>query len=244
MTTSTMTTNPAGAAGIEPFTGFPRQGLDFLARLRANNTKAFFDEHRAAYESALLGPARAFVVALGEELRARVSPAIRAEPRVDGSILRMNRDLRFSPERAPYKDHLHLVFWEGEAHSRERPCFSVRLRPEGIGLGAGIARLEREALAAYRAAVVDERAGAALEDALTRAAALPEVSVSEPAFKRVPRGIDPHHPRAALLRHGGVLVSGDWAVSREISSTRLVRWTAERLEAMAPVERWLTDVLP
>jgi uncharacterized protein (TIGR02453 family) len=228
----------------ETFTGFPPDGLDFLARLREDNTKAFFDEHRPTYDIALLGPARAFVVALGEELRARVSPAIRAEPRVDGSILRMNRDLRFSPDRGPYKDHLHLVFWEGEAHSRERPCFSVRLRPEGIGLGAGIARLEREALAAYRAAVLDERAGAALEDALALATALPKVSVPDPAFKRGPRGIDPDHPRGALLRHSGVLVSGDWAVPREISSPRLVRWAAERLEAMAPVERWLTEVLP
>jgi uncharacterized protein (TIGR02453 family) len=227
-----------------PFTGFPREGLDFLARLREDNSKEFFDEHRSTYEAALLGPARAFVVALGDELRARVAPAIRAEPHVDGSILRMNRDLRFSSERRPYKDHLHLVLWEGEGHSRERPCYSVRLRPEGLGLSAGIARLERDALAAYRAAVIDERAGAALEDAVGRATAAAKMSLSAPALKRVPRGMDPGHPRAALLRHAGVLVSGDWALPREISSPRLVRWVAERLEAMAPVERWLTEVLP
>jgi uncharacterized protein (TIGR02453 family) len=244
MTTSMTSTIPANTAGVEPFTGFPRHGLGFLAGLRENNTKAFFEEHRSTYESALLEPARAFVLALGEELRARVSPAIRVEPRVDGSILRMNRDLRFSPEARPYKDHLHLVWWEGDGHSRERPCFSVRLRPEGLGLGAGIARLERDPLAAFRAAVIDERTGPALEDAVARATAAAKVSVSEPAFKRVPRGVDPGHPRAALLRHAGVLVSGDWAMPREISSPRLVRWVAERLEAMAPVERWLTAVLP
>lgn len=228
----------------ETFTGFPREGLDFLARLREDNTKAFFDANRSTYEAALLWPARAFVVALGDELRARVSPGIRAEPHVNGSILRMSRDLRFSPERRPYKEHLHLVFWEGAAHSRERPCLSVRLRPEGISLGAGLPRLEGGALAAYRAAVLDDRTGAALEAALARATATPKASVAEPALKRVPRGVDPQHPRAALLRHAGVLVSGDWAVPREISSPRLVRWAAERLEAMAPVERWLSEVLP
>jgi uncharacterized protein (TIGR02453 family) len=241
---TTQTTVLAGTTDAGPFTGFPREGLDFLARLREDNTKAFFDEHRATYESALLGPARAFVVALGDELRERVSPAIRAEPRVGGSILRMNRDVRFSAERVPYKEHLHLVFWEGEGHSRERPCYSVRLRPDGVGLSVGIARLERDALAAYRAGVIDERAGAALEEAVAMATAPAKVSLSEPALKRVPRGIDAGHPRAALLRHAGVLVSGHWAMPREVSSPRLVRWAAERLEAMAPVERWLTEVLP
>jgi uncharacterized protein (TIGR02453 family) len=90
------------------FAGFPPEGLAFLEGLGRDNTKAYFDAHRATYESALLEPAKAFVVALGEELRARVSPGIRAEPRVNGSILRINRDTRFSADKTPYKDHLDL----------------------------------------------------------------------------------------------------------------------------------------
>jgi len=88
------------------FAGFPPEGLAFLDGLARDNTKAYFDAHRATYESALLEPAKAFVVALGEELHTRVSPAIRAEPRVNGSILRINRDTRFSADKTPYKDHL------------------------------------------------------------------------------------------------------------------------------------------
>jgi uncharacterized protein (TIGR02453 family) len=226
------------------FAGFPREGLDFLARLREDNTKAFFDEYRATYESALLAPARAFVVAIGEALRKEVSPAIRAEPRIGGSILRMNLDQRFNPGGGPYKDHLHLVFWEGDGHSRERPCFWVRLRPDGIALGAGISRFEREALAAYRAAVLDHHAGDALRDALAEATAPVKVSLSEPALMRVPRGVDPAHPRADLLRHTGLVVSGTWALPRETASPRLVAWVVDRLTDMVPVERWLTEVLP
>lgn len=233
---------PAGSvAGA--FAGFPPEGLGFLAGLRTDDTKAYFDAHRSIYESALREPAKAFVIALGDELRARVSPAIRAEPRVDGSILRMNRDIRFSPDADRYRDHLHLVLWEGAGHSREHPCFSIRVFPERVVLGAGLARLDRGPLAAYRAAVLRDEQGGALEDAVAAATAQPGVALAAPAYKRVPRGIEPDHPRAALLRRGGLVVSGEWDLPHEVSSERFVAWVAERLEAMAPVERWLTRAL-
>src|ERR687885_910468 len=85
------------------FAGFPSEGLALLAGLAENNTREYFDAHRDVYESALLAPAKAFVVALGEELHARVSPGLRAEPRVNGSILRINRDTRFTSVRPPVR---------------------------------------------------------------------------------------------------------------------------------------------
>jgi uncharacterized protein (TIGR02453 family) len=227
----------------QPFTGFPAEGLAFLDGLREDNTKAFFEAHRTTYETALLAPARAFVVALGDELRSRVSPGIRAEPRVDGSILRMNRDTRFHHDKRPYKDHLDLVLWEGEAHSRERAGFFVRLRPEGVELSAGMRRFERPALDAYRAAVLDEHTGPALEEAVARATARRGVALEPANWKRAPRGYDPDHPRVALLLHGGLYAEGRWAVPRVIAKPAFVAWAAERLEGMAPVERWLTGVL-
>ena len=42
-----------------------------------------------------------------------IAPDIHAEPRVNGSIFRINRDIRFSKDKTPYKDHLDLWFWEG-----------------------------------------------------------------------------------------------------------------------------------
>ena len=56
------------------FSGFPPAGLDFLAALAEDNSKRYFDLHRAGYDEALLEPAKDFVVALGAELQSRVSP--------------------------------------------------------------------------------------------------------------------------------------------------------------------------
>src|SRR5919206_86901 len=127
------------------FAGFPSEGLELLAGLAANNTRGYFDAHSDVYESALLAPAKAFVVALGEQLQARVSPGLRAEPRINGSILRINRDTRFTTDKRPYKEHLDLWFWEGEGPSREHPGYFIRVRPETVALGAGMHRFDGRA---------------------------------------------------------------------------------------------------
>ncbi|MEM6991152.1 MAG: DUF2461 family protein, partial [Myxococcota bacterium] len=89
------------------FDGFPKQTLTFLKGLGANNDKAWFTAHRADYDNYFMEPAKHFVVALGERL-AKSSPGIHAEPKVNGSIFRINRDVRFSKDKRPYKDHLDL----------------------------------------------------------------------------------------------------------------------------------------
>jgi len=228
---------------ITPFAGFPGEGLEFFAALAENNTREYFEEHRGTYESALLEPAKAFVVALGDVLRIHVSPLLRAEPRVNGSILRIQRDTRFTTDKRPYKDHLDMWFWAGRAPSRERPGLSVRLRPETVVLSAGMHRLDGVALARYRAAVDDERRGELLEntihDSLGRG-----VTLGGQGYKRVPRGYDADHPRADLLRHNALYLSGEWPYPKSVTSKAFVRWTADRLIGMAGVERWLTEVHP
>jgi uncharacterized protein (TIGR02453 family) len=226
------------------FAGFPREGLEFLEGLAADNTTEYLDAHRDTYQSALLSPAKDFVVALGEELHARVSPRLRAEPQINGSILRINRDTRFSNDKRPYKEHVDFWFWEGDAPSRERPGLFVRLRPSTVTLGAGMHRFEPSALAAFRAAVADDASGPALEDAISDAMGLRCVTLGGSMYKRVPRGMAPDHPRADLLRHGALYVSGDWKLPRAATGPAFVGWAAERLERMAPVERWLTAMLP
>jgi uncharacterized protein (TIGR02453 family) len=231
-------------ASTTAFAGFPREGLEFLDGLAADNAREYFDAHRDTYQSALLQPAKDFVVALGEELRARVSPGIRAEPRINGSILRINRDTRFSADKRPYKEHLDFWFWEGDGPSRERPGLFMRLRPTTVELGAGMHRFEPPALAAYRAAVADEVSGRALEEAIVAATGLRGATVGGSMYKRVPRGVAADHPRAELLRHGALYVSGQWKLPRAASGPAFVGWVAERLERLAPVERWLTATLP
>ena len=64
--------------------------------------------HRAEYESLYLEPAKAFVEAMAPGL-AKLAKGLRAEPRVNGSIMRIHRDTRFSKDKKPYKTGLFLL---------------------------------------------------------------------------------------------------------------------------------------
>ncbi|HEX9783748.1 MAG TPA: DUF2461 family protein, partial [Opitutaceae bacterium] len=110
----------------EMFSGFPSETARFLRAFGENNDKAWFDAHRADYESAYLAPARSFVAALGPRLQ-RISPAVAFAPKVNGSIFRINRDVRFFKDKWPYKDHIDLWFWRGDRRGWDSPGFFFRM---------------------------------------------------------------------------------------------------------------------
>ena len=82
----------------------------------------WFKRHKNDYEELVLNPSRLFVSEMGELLRGIV-PAINADPRVNRSLFRINRDTRFSKDKTPYKTHITLWFWEGLGPRMENPGF-------------------------------------------------------------------------------------------------------------------------
>src|SRR3954447_12759897 len=100
------TSIPSGTEdSVMTFNGFPKETFAFLEGIAAHNEKAWFEDHRDLYEAGYVAPARAFVETLGPKLK-KVSPTVQFEPKVNGSLSRINRDIRFSKDKRPYKDHL------------------------------------------------------------------------------------------------------------------------------------------
>jgi uncharacterized protein (TIGR02453 family) len=222
--------------GDMTFTGFPEDTTRFLADLSANNEKAWFDANRARYEAALVAPAKAFVTALGERLQ-RDAADIHAEPRVGGSIFRINRDVRFSKDKRPYKDHLDLMFWLGEGRSRDCPGLFFRLTPDRLHLGGGMHGFDKDRLAAYRAAVAGP-AGEALAAQLAEITAAGLVLGGQ-RYQRVPKGFAADHPRAELLKHDGLHVFREEPVPASVNSPALVDHCADVLLRAYPVVAWI-----
>jgi uncharacterized protein (TIGR02453 family) len=82
------------------FSAFPRETLRFLAGIGFENSKKWFEANRALYEAGYVEPARRFIETIGPELK-KISPGVRYEPKVNGSIGRINRDVRFSRDKSP-----------------------------------------------------------------------------------------------------------------------------------------------
>ncbi|MBU4268356.1 MAG: DUF2461 domain-containing protein [Acidobacteria bacterium] len=220
-------------ATVETFSGFPEKTVSFLRDLAANNNREWFKARRTEYETAVLEPAKAFVRAMGERLR-RLSPGIKAEPRTDGSLFRLFRDTRFSPDKSPYKTNLGIYFWEGRGSRLECSGYYFHLEPPTLMLGAGLYIFPRPLLERYRRAVADPDYGAELVDIVKKITARRGYTLGGEHYKRVPAGFDVAPESAGLLRHAGLYA----AVRRPYPSNCTLRpWSTTAGKSSSPWSR-------
>ncbi|WP_433611397.1 DUF2461 family protein [Dactylosporangium sp. CA-139114] len=218
------------------FAGF---GLTFLAGLADTNTRTYFDAGRDAYRRELLEPSKAFVTALADTLRPRID-GLRVDPRVGGSLFRIANDVRFNRDQPPYKPHVDMALWVGDAGPRTDPALLIRLTPEEVHLGTGVFLRAGPALDRYRAALHDPVALAELDghvDALTEAGA----TVSPPTRRRPPAGFPAGGTAAQWAIRDGFHVMRIEQVPPVVNSAGFVDWCAERLTPLGSVLHWLVE---
>jgi uncharacterized protein (TIGR02453 family) len=145
---------------------FPYNTQNFLKQLAKNNSKEWFEENREAFNTDFLQPAVQFVVDIGEKLQTIV-PEIMAVPKVDKSIFRLHRDIRFSKDKSPFKTNLGIFLWEGK-EKNQSPGFYFHVEPKLFFLGSGTYMLENEKLKIFRNAVYNPELGRELEDAVKK----------------------------------------------------------------------------
>jgi uncharacterized protein (DUF2461 family) len=92
--------NPSPSSAFE---GFTLQELGFLADLSTNNNKEWFTEHRAVFDEGLKPAMGRLITSLNVEFAARDLP-FAGDPKK--SLFRINRDVRFSKDKRPYKTHI------------------------------------------------------------------------------------------------------------------------------------------
>ena len=225
----------------ETFEGFSPSTFRFLRGIDRHNNKRWFEEHREEYSKHYVSPATAFVSALGPRLR-KISKSVKFEPKLNGSVFRIQRDMRFVGNGAPYKPHLDLLFWEGQRRGFESSNFFLRLAPGALTLGVGIQRFERKTLADYRSTVVDGRKGPALERLIRKLEKSGCYEIKGATRKALPRGFDPKHRRANLLLHDGLYAVLEQHLPPETRSPEFVDWCLQHFSQLAPVHRRLLEL--
>lgn len=224
------------------FTGFPPETLRFLHELALNNSKSWFDANRDTYEQKVLTPARYFVEEMGERLR-RIAPDVVADPRIDKSIFRLHRDVRFSPDKSPYKTHLGIFLWEGRRKKIENSGFYLQINADSLEIGTGIYMFSKDLLTTYREAVVDSLRGERLAQIVAEIHQNGKLELCQPHYKRVPRGFDPEHPNARLLRNNGLFVMAHLDLPSEINSVEFIDFCFEYFLEGADLHAWVRDLI-
>lgn len=212
----------------------------FFTDLAANNDRDWFAAHKSDYERWVYDPAQAFVTALGERLQELI-PGLRYETGYNGSVLRIHRDTRFSPDKSPYKTNLGMMFWQGAGKKMERPSYYVHLDATGGFIAAGHYIFPKPHLARFREAVIDDQRGAALVQAVAAVGADYEIGMQR--LKKVPRGFEADHPRAEWLRYDGLIASTPALDVATITRDDLVAVCFEHCRRTLPVMEWLIGVL-
>jgi uncharacterized protein (TIGR02453 family) len=122
--------------------------LSFLTDLKANNNKIWFDENRTAYETARKDFIQ-FVTKLIDGLGS-IDPDIAATPlQAKSCIFRINRDVRFSANKSPYKTNFGAWFNKG-GKKLEAAGYYVNLEPGNCFVAGGMYMPEAATLAAIR----------------------------------------------------------------------------------------------
>jgi uncharacterized protein (TIGR02453 family) len=219
------------------FTGFPPETLAFLNGIRAHNEKSWFDANRELYESGLVAPARAFVDTIGPRLKS-IAPDVQYSAKVNGSLSRINRDIRFSKDKRPYKEHLGLWFWHGDKRQWDVPGFWFELTPQHVQLGVGMYMLQGEPLDAFRQSVIHPRSGKALLAAV--ASLKGKYELGGKTRKLMPRGFDTDADRREYLLYEG-LYTHISLPPETANKPKLVDICLKHYEAMWPIGKWLHD---
>lgn len=176
----------------------------FLKRLARNNRREWFREHQFEYEQDVRDPALTLVEALAKPLR-KISAHYVADPsRLGGSLLRIQRDVRFTRDKSPYKDYIGIQLRHESATRLDRaPQFALNLAPKNTYFEVGFWNPPAPRAQAVRLAILENTKGwkRAVYGARVREV---ELESQGRLRKRLPRDmatdLDPDHPLVLDLR--------------------------------------------
>ncbi|MFF2029957.1 DUF2461 domain-containing protein [Arthrobacter sp. NPDC058192] len=201
------------------FAGIPDDAFRFYADLEQNNNRDWWLEHKPVYDAAVKEP----LTRLLAELEPRFGPA---------KLFRPNRDVRFSPDKSPYKTAQGAF-----ASLAEGVGFYVQLSADGMLIGGGCHNHTPAQVARFRGAVDDPRSGEALQE-IVRKVQEAGFAVEGESLKTVPRGFDKDHPRAGLLRHKSLTAGVNVGQPDWLAGPGAVEEVARRWEALRPLVEW------
>ena len=199
------------------FIGIPFAALDFYEGLEVDNSKTYWNQHKDVYEASVRGP----VTALAEALSAEFG---------DVYLFRPYRDLRFSRDRRPYKEHQGATVGSHYFH----------VDAAGLFAATGYYQMSSDQVARYREAVDDETSGSALESVAAHLRAA-RYEVGGEQLKTKPRDYPADHPRIDLLRHKAMVAwisfgSPSWLTTPEAAEHVAAAW-----RDMASLQNWLDN---
>jgi len=126
---------------------FSKDYLIFFSELEKNNNKEWFDENRKRYEKEVKKPFKIFISELAKALQPLYPDRDLSN---NTSVMRINRDIRFSNDKTPYKIHMGGMIMPNGVKDKTRPGFYVQANHVDVRVYSGSHGLEKDRLQALR----------------------------------------------------------------------------------------------
>jgi uncharacterized protein (TIGR02453 family) len=121
----------------DSFAGFAPESFRFFRDLAKNNNKPWFDAHRDVYETHVVGAFRSLLAVL-EPFLLELNPAFEVSGKTNANFSRINRDIRFSKDKAPYKSNYYLYVYDARRSRKTDGYLYAGLSAECLTVGFAI----------------------------------------------------------------------------------------------------------
>jgi uncharacterized protein (TIGR02453 family) len=208
--------------------------FEFLRQLKRHNSREWFTKNKTRYQQFVVEPALLFISNFAPHL-AKLSSHFVADPRpTRGSLFRIYRDTRFSPDQRPFKTHVGIRFAHNSGKDAHAPVFYLHLEPAHCFAAAGVWRPDNRVLTKIRMAIVSKPE--------QWAKARRRLEFEGESLTRLPRGFDPSQPFVEDVKRKDFVASVRFGEDQVCSSTLMRDFTAA-CRTMLPLVEFTTRAL-
>jgi uncharacterized protein (TIGR02453 family) len=237
----------------QPTAYYSPQSFRFLRELARNNNREWFLLNKPRYEAHLREPSLRLIADMAAPL-AKITPQLTAEPkRVGGSLFRIHRDVRFSGDKSPYKQHVGITFFHAATRAVARsegsnaamgrldaPILYLHLQPGQSFVAGGIWHPQPDTLKLIRGYLLNNPKS--WKEA-TRKPGLPaNWEMGGEALSRPPKGYDPAHELIGDLKRKDFVAHAQLS-DEDLMQPDLVKRLAKQYRGIAPLYDWLCGAL-
>jgi uncharacterized protein (TIGR02453 family) len=223
------------------FDGFSADTFKFLHGLKKNNNKEWFEAHRDDYEQHLREPSKALAETMGMFFREQGMPVT---GNAKTSLFRINRDIRFSKDKSPYKTHIGLSFPLNDTKKEEWCGFYIGFEPAKTGkgmsvfAGGGVYMPMPPHLKRIRAKIAKDHKK--LTDILNERAfkKMSPEGMTGDTLTRMPKGFDEGHPAEKWLKMKSFLFGFDLD-EKDLLSDKLPNILGKNFQTALPLIEFL-----
>ena len=212
-------------------TSISKTTLDFLKTLKENNNREWFTEHKTEFQKEQK-KAKSFYNALMLKLK--------EHDEIDSvKIFRIYRDVRFSPDKTPYKPHFAGNFVRST--NKLRGGYYLRIRPGESFLAGGFWEPNKEDL--FRIRKEFEMDATEIREIINNKNFIKHFEKLEgESLKTAPRGFDKEHTDIDLIRMKQFIVTRQFS-DDEVLSPNFLEEINESYKAMRPYFNYMSDIL-